>query len=203
MRAIANWLKVTPAGGRRQCESMRRRSGRDRSWWRFSADLGPKWPHSSARTGPAADKTGRISLLLAGIRLYTAPSHTEAWLSKAVRWRPGHKARLLTRFRRNQPENDHYGATRFFYASAARSWRSLWPPIAPLESQDGGFHLRCPQQHPHHRPRADRAVAAHRVEGGQRYRRQGRPYPVRRHQAAGAGWRRRSCQAFGAVFRQL
>src|SRR3984893_3492590 len=24
---------------------------------------------------------------------------------KAVRWQPGHKARLLTRFRRNQPEN--------------------------------------------------------------------------------------------------
>jgi hypothetical protein len=28
------------------------------------------------------------------------------------------QARLLTRFRRNQPENYHYGATRFFYASA-------------------------------------------------------------------------------------
>ena len=50
-------------------------------------------------------ETGRISLLLAGIRLYTAPSHTETWLSKAVRWRPGRKARPLTRFRRNQPEN--------------------------------------------------------------------------------------------------
>jgi hypothetical protein len=38
---------------------------------------------------------------------------------KAVRWQPGHKARLLTRFRRNQPENHHYVATRFFYASVA------------------------------------------------------------------------------------
>src|SRR4029077_2397054 len=52
-----------------------------------------------------APKTGLISLLLAKIRLYTAPSHTEAWLYKAVRWQPGHMARLLTRFRRNQPEN--------------------------------------------------------------------------------------------------
>src|SRR5437879_11403275 len=109
---------------------------------------------------PIGRRTGRISLLPAGIRLYTAPSHTEAWLSKAVRWQPGHKARLLTRFRRNQPEKYHYGVTRFLYASAARSWRSLWPPIAPLESENVGFHFRCPQQHPHHRSRADRAVAA-------------------------------------------
>src|SRR6478609_6988993 len=118
-------------------------------------------------SGPGAAKTGRISLLPAGIRLYTAPSHTETWLSQAVRWQPGHKARLLTRFRRNQPENYHYVATRFFYASAARSRRPFWPPITPLESEDGGLHLRCPQQHPHHRSRADRAVAAHRAEGGQ------------------------------------
>ena len=55
--------------------------------------------------GLDGQKTGLISLLLAEIRLYTAPSHTEAWLYKAVRWLPGHKARLLTRFRRNQPEN--------------------------------------------------------------------------------------------------
>ena len=43
----------------------------------------------------------------------------------------------------------------------------------------------------------------HRAAGGQRYRRQGRPHPVRRHQAAGAGRRRRSRQALGAVFRQF
>jgi hypothetical protein len=44
-----------------------------------------------ARSGRLLDgpETGLISLLLAGIRLYTAPSHTETWLSKAVRWQPG------------------------------------------------------------------------------------------------------------------
>src|SRR5207244_8857642 len=59
---------------------------------------------------------------------------------KAVRWQPGHKARLLTRFRRNQPENHHYVATRFFYASAARSLRALRPPIEPLETEDVRVH---------------------------------------------------------------
>ena len=42
-----------------------------------------------------------------------------------------------------------------------------------------------------------------RVAGGQRHRRQGRPHPVRRHQAPGAGRRRRRGQALRAVFRQL
>src|SRR3954454_18834636 len=28
------------------------------------------------------------------------------------------------------------GATRFFHASAVRSWRAFWPPIAPLESEN-------------------------------------------------------------------
>src|SRR3984893_13393526 len=97
--------------------------------------------------------------------IYRAISHGNM-AQKAVRWQPGHKARLLTRFRRNQPENFYYGASRFLYASAARSWRSLWPPIAPLESEDGGLHFRCPQQHPHHRPRPDRAAVASRAAGG-------------------------------------
>src|SRR5579859_7088176 len=36
--------------------------------------------------------------------IYRAISHGNM-AHKAVRWQPGHKARLLTRFRRNQPEN--------------------------------------------------------------------------------------------------
>src|SRR6202140_2747545 len=36
--------------------------------------------------------------------IYRAISHGNM-AQKAVRWQPGHKARLLTRFRRNQPEN--------------------------------------------------------------------------------------------------
>jgi hypothetical protein len=47
----------------------------------------------------------RISLLLGKIRLYTAPSHTETWLKRPSGGSRAEKARLLTRFRRNQPEN--------------------------------------------------------------------------------------------------
>ena len=50
-------------------------------------------------------KKGRISLLLAKIPLYTAPSHTETWLKRPSGGSRAEKARLLTRFRRNQPEN--------------------------------------------------------------------------------------------------
>src|SRR5205823_14743921 len=81
-------------------------------------------------------KKARISLLLAKIPLYTAPSHTETWLKRPSGGSRAEKACLLTRFRRNQPENLDYGTSRFFYASAARGWRSLWPPIAPLESEN-------------------------------------------------------------------
>ena len=56
--------------------------------------------------GPTkAAKSGRISLLLAEIPLYTAPSHTETWLKRPSGGSRAEKARLLTRFRRNQPEN--------------------------------------------------------------------------------------------------
>src|SRR5436305_8994009 len=47
----------------------------------------------------------RISLLPPKIRLYTAPSHTETWLKRPSGGSRAEKARLLTRFRRNQPEN--------------------------------------------------------------------------------------------------
>ena len=50
--------------------------------------------------------------------IYRGISHGNM-AQKAVRWQPGHKARLLTRFRRNQPENLNNGTTRFFYAPAA------------------------------------------------------------------------------------
>src|SRR6266481_9499673 len=50
-------------------------------------------------------KNARISLLLMEIPLYTAPSHTETWLKRPSGGSRADKARLLTRFRRNQPEN--------------------------------------------------------------------------------------------------
>jgi predicted nucleic acid-binding protein len=50
-------------------------------------------------------KSGPFSLLLAEIALYSAPSHTETWLIRPSGGSRAEKARLLTRFRRNQPEN--------------------------------------------------------------------------------------------------
>src|SRR5262245_8311992 len=79
------------------------------------------------------------------------------------------------------------GASRLFDAPATRGWRSFRPSIPSLEPEDEGLHLRRPQQHPHHRPRPDRADAASRACGRERYRFQGRAHPVRRHQAAGPG----------------
>src|SRR5882724_7351417 len=55
--------------------------------------------------GANAGKTGLISLRLAEKRLYSAPSHTETWLKRPSGGSRAIKARLLTRFRRNQPEN--------------------------------------------------------------------------------------------------
>jgi hypothetical protein len=60
----------------------------------------------------------------------------------------------------------------FSDAPAAGSWCSLRPPDPPLEPEDGALHLRRPQQHPHHRSRADGADAAPGPEGGERHRRQ-------------------------------
>jgi hypothetical protein len=55
--------------------------------------------------GQLAVKTDPISLLLPEIPLYTAPSHTEAWLKRPSGGSRANQARMLTRFRRNQPEN--------------------------------------------------------------------------------------------------
>ena len=82
-----------------------------------------------------------------------------------------------------------HGAARLQHAPALGSWRSLRPSGPPLEPEDGGVHLRHPQQHPHHRPDAVRADAAPGAAGDQRHRRARRPRPVRRHQAPGAGRR--------------
>ena len=67
----------------------------------------------------------------------------------------------------------------------------------------GELHLRRSQQHPHHRSRPDRADAASGVAGGFGYRRQGRPHPVRRHQASGAGRHRGSREKVRAILRQF
>jgi hypothetical protein len=50
--------------------------------------------------------------------IYRAISHGNL-AQKAVRWQPGRQARLLTRFRQEQPENSYDGTTRFFHAPAA------------------------------------------------------------------------------------
>jgi hypothetical protein len=77
------------------------------------------WPVKALNRGAEGPKI-RPYFLASGWNpaIHRAISHGNM-AQKAVRWQPGHKARLLTRFRRNQPENYHYGATRFFYASAA------------------------------------------------------------------------------------
>src|SRR5690348_15120977 len=43
-------------------------------------------------------QSGRISLRPAENRLYSAPSHTETWLLKAVRWQPGRSGPLAHTF---------------------------------------------------------------------------------------------------------
>ncbi|MCC8974951.1 hypothetical protein [Bradyrhizobium brasilense] len=84
----------------------------DSAWAAKQGRFGTIWAYPTG-------VTGRISLLLAQIALYSAPSHTETWLKRPSGGNRAIQARLLTRFRRNQPENYHYVATRFFYASVA------------------------------------------------------------------------------------
>src|SRR5215471_12651893 len=91
-------------------------------------------------------KTGLISLLPAKIRLYSAPSHTETWLKRPS---GGNRADRLVCSHvsggTNRRIQDH-GATRFHHASAARGWRTLWPPVPSLESEKGRVHFRGSQQ---------------------------------------------------------
>jgi hypothetical protein len=77
-----------------------------------------KWRPDEFRTpAPPMRRLGAQGLFPAGARktpdflasrenpaIYRAISHGNM-AQKAVRWQPGRKARLLTRFRRNQPEN--------------------------------------------------------------------------------------------------
>src|SRR5436190_23798655 len=80
--------------------------------------------------------------------LYKRPNFTRGPWLKAVRC-PAPKAGLAVRG--GSTGEYPYGAARFQHASAIRSWRAFRPSIAPLESEDGGIHLRHPQQYPHHR----------------------------------------------------
>src|SRR6266852_2634560 len=94
---------------------------------------------------PAGDRK-RPDFLASGENpaIYRAISHGNM-AQKAVRWQPGREGPFAHTFPEEPTGELNYGATRFFYASAAGSWRSLWPPIAPLESENGGLHFRCPQ----------------------------------------------------------
>src|SRR5690606_11574891 len=52
------------------------------------------------------------------------------------------KARSLPAEVQPEKENGCHGTPRFFYASAAGSWCSLWSPDPPLEPEDGEVPLR-------------------------------------------------------------
>jgi hypothetical protein len=56
-------------------------------------------------------KMGLIFLLLAKIALYSAPSHTETWLSKAVRWQPGREGSFAHTFPEEPTGELNYVAT--------------------------------------------------------------------------------------------
>src|SRR5262249_6613544 len=105
---------------------------------------------------------------------YISPAISHADLGpKAVRWlEPPARAGEAHGSAAAQPENDH-GASRLFHAPAVGGWRSFRPSGPPLEPEDGGIHLRHPQQHPHHRPCPVRPNAPPRAPGGERYGRQG------------------------------
>ena len=65
----------------------------------------PKRQAKQVSLAQISPKTGLIFLRLAENRLYSRPSHTETWLRRPSGGNRADKARLLTRFRRNQPEN--------------------------------------------------------------------------------------------------
>jgi hypothetical protein len=62
-------------------------------------------------SGPESRKSGLISLLLAKIALYSALSHTETWLSKAVRWQPGREGSFAHTFPEEPTGELNYGVT--------------------------------------------------------------------------------------------
>jgi hypothetical protein len=79
----------------------------------------PKSCENPGCWGENTPKTGLISLRIGENRLYSAPSHTETWLKRPSGGNRADWLVLLTRFRRNQPENYIHGATRILDASAA------------------------------------------------------------------------------------
>ena len=85
-------------------------SRRCRAWWTCRRSRSMRRSICAPKTG---HKAGPISLLIRARNrvAISPPSHTGAWLEQAVRWHPGRKARLLTRSRRNQPENYTNGAS--------------------------------------------------------------------------------------------
>src|ERR687887_54409 len=115
------------------------------------------------------------------IRAYISPliSHADLGFA-AVRWLiPTARKERAHGSAAAQPEKEN-GSTGFFHAPALGGWRSLRPSGPPLEPEDGGIHLRHPQQHPHHRSRPIRSDAAPRVAGGERHGRERRgPPPFR------------------------
>ena len=130
----------------------------------------------------------RLFLALPGrLPLYAAPSHTRTLALTAVRWLRTARSGAH-RSAAEQPEKTmalpDYTMRQLLEAGVHFGHQAhRWNP------KMGELHLRHPQQHPHHRPRPERADAAPGAAGRERHRRQGRPHPVRRHQAAGAGRR--------------
>src|SRR6202051_990033 len=93
---------------------IQRQRGRRNRFESTASELAGPEPHLFAHEGP---KTAQFPCFSRKCRYIAAISHGNM-AQKAVRWQPGHKARLLTRFRRNQPENLNDVATRFLYAPA-------------------------------------------------------------------------------------
>ena len=97
-------------------------------------------------------------------------------------------------------ERLHHGSRQ--HEAAARQRRPLRAPDPSLEPEDEAIHLHRAQRHLHHRPAADARVHRQRLRVRQADRRARRLDPVRRHQASGAGSRRRAGAARGHALRQ-
>ena len=87
-------------------------------------------------------------------------------------------------------------------APAAGGRCPLRAPDSPLEPQDEALHLRRAQRHPHHRPGADGQPPGCRARLRDGDRRQRRLRPLRGHQEAGPGARRRGSRPGRDALRQ-
>ena len=159
--------------------------------------LAPGWPIQRPCQTRGCTVSNHRSIPHAGLRLCCASSASgRSGVGSGAAGR-----RLLLR-RLNRKRICH-GVADLHDASSARSRGSFRSSHAPLEPENGALHLRRPQRHPHHRPRADRADAASGAAGNPRRRRRRRASAARRHQAPGAGADRRGRQALRPVLRQL